>query len=66
MKNVRIPYSVIEHLTVLKRITLGSKPRHRIFNRTTVVRFEIILEICFVVWTVLEKVSDKQILCKRT
>ena len=66
MKNVRIPYSVSEHLTVLKRITLGSKPHYRIVNRTTVVRFEIILEICFVVWTVLEKVSDKQILCKRT
>lgn len=66
MKNVRIPYSVIEHLTVLKRITLGSKPHFRIFNHTTVVRFEIILEICFVVWTVLEKVSDKQILCKCT
>ena len=66
MKNVRIPYSVIEHLTVLKRITLGSKPLYRIFNRTTVVRFENISGIRFVIWAVLEKMSDKQILCKRT
>ena len=65
-KNGRIPYSVIEHLTGLKGITLGSKPHYRIINCTTMVRFEIILGICFVVWTVLEKVSDKQILCKRT
>lgn len=64
MKNGRIPYSVIEHLTGSKRITLGSKPLYRVFNHTYMVRFEIFLENRFVIWAVLEKVSDKPILEK--
>jgi len=62
---IAMPNAVLisERITCLKlyrQVFQGLKAHcYRIINCTTMVRFEIILGICFVVWTVLEKVSDR-------